>query len=44
MEFGIIYKSDKRKYHYKGISSKVVNDQSEELPFEKPSDDNVEIF
>ena len=44
MEFGIIYKSDKRKYHYNGITATIQNDEPEALPFDKPSDDEVEIF
>ena len=43
MEYGIIYKTDKRKYHYKGLTAETINDQPEELPFAKP-DNDVEIF
>ena len=45
MEFGIIYKSDKRKYHYNGITATIQNDEPEALPFERPKDDDdVPIF
>jgi hypothetical protein len=36
MENGIIYKSDKKKYHYKGLNAIADNDQAEILPFDKP--------
>ena len=36
MESGIIYKSDKKKYHYKGLNAITDNDQAESLPFDKP--------
>ena len=36
MESGIIYKSDKKKYHYKGLNAIADNDQPENLPFNKP--------
>lgn len=36
MESGIIYKSDKKKYHYKGLNAIADNDQAEDLPFYKP--------
>lgn len=35
MENGIIYKSDKKKYHYKGLNTIADNDQAESLPFDK---------
>ncbi len=35
MENGIIYKSDKKKYHYKGLNAIADNDQTESLPFDK---------
>jgi hypothetical protein len=35
MENGIIYKSDKKKYHYKGLNAIADNDQAESLPFDK---------
>lgn len=38
MEAGIIYKSEKKKYHYKGPWKPIPNDQAEDLPFAKPSD------
>lgn len=41
MECGIIYKSDKRKYHYAGLTQDAPNDQSETLPFDKPSEDGA---
>ena len=41
MESGIIYKSDKKKYHYKGLNAIADNDQAESLPFDKPSDEQA---
>ena len=35
-EKGIIYKSDKKKYHYNGIKE-LPKDNSQDLPFDKPS-------
>ena len=35
-EHGIIYKSDKKKYHYRGIKE-LPKDPTQDLPFEKPS-------
>ena len=34
MEAGIIYKSDKKKYHYAGLDKQAPNDQPEEMPFD----------
>ena len=39
-EYGIIYKSDKKKYHYNGLKE-LPKDNSQDLPFDKPSGDNV---
>lgn len=44
MESGIIYKSDKKKYHYKGMNAIAPDDQPENLPFDKPSDKQDEPF
>jgi len=33
VENGIIYKSDKRKYHYAGLSKQAPNDESEQIDF-----------
>ena len=41
MESGIIYKSDKKKYHYNGLNAIADNDQAESLPFDKPSDEHA---
>ena len=38
MERGIIYKSDKKKYHYNGIKE-IPQDNAQELPFPKPDED-----
>ena len=38
MERGIIYKSDKKKYHYNGIKE-LPQDNTQELPFPKPDED-----
>ena len=35
MENGIIYKSDKKKYHYNGLNAIATNDQAQDLPFNK---------
>ena len=35
-EHGIIYKSDKKKYHYNGLKE-LPKDNSQDLPFDKPS-------
>lgn len=43
-ETGIIYKSDKRKYHYAGMNGSIPNDKSEDLPFSKPSSDENAPF
>ena len=40
-EHGIIYKSDKKKYHYNGLNQPQPNDTTEPLPFEGP--DNGEV-
>lgn len=40
MEAGIIYKSDRRKYHYSGLKKQMPNDQSEQLPFAPPENNN----
>lgn len=39
VEFGILYKTDKRKYHYNGLNQQTPNDKSEDLPFPKPDDE-----
>ena len=39
-EHGIIYKSDKKKYHYNGLKE-LPNDTSEELPFDGPKNEEV---
>lgn len=41
MEAGIIYKTDKKKYHYKGLYASQPNDQAESLPFERPNNDDT---
>ena len=41
MENGIIYKTDKKKYHYAGINKELPNDKSEDLPFEAPTNNEV---
>ena len=39
-EHGIIYKSDKKKYHYNGLKE-LPKDNSQDLPFEKPNTDEA---
>lgn len=41
LEAGIIYKSDKKKYHYNGLTKTPPNDMTESLPFDKPDDENL---
>ena len=41
-EHGIIYKSDKKKYHYNGLKE-LPKDNSQDLPFDKPSGDEAEF-
>ena len=41
MEHGIIYKSDKKKYHYNGLDKKTPNDQPEQMPFERSDGDDL---
>ena len=43
-EAGIIYKSDKRKYHYAGLKGSIPNDKAEDLPFSAPGTDNETPF
>ena len=43
MEYGIIYKSDKRKYHYNGLTQQMVNDQPEALPFDRPDNEETDF-
>ena len=39
-EYGIIYKSDKKKYHYNGLKE-LPKDNSQDLPFDKPSSEEA---
>jgi hypothetical protein len=41
LELGIIYKNEKKKYHYKGIDKQMLNDLAEAIPFEQmnPNDE-----
>jgi len=44
LDVGIIYKDgtkDRPKYHYKGLDKPLPNDETQDLPFESPNDDNV---
>lgn len=43
-EAGIIYKSDKRKYHYAGLKGSIPNDKTEDLPFKAPGSDEEAPF
>jgi len=43
LETGIIYKSDRKKYHYSGSKGTIPNDKTEDLPFGK-SDKNEAPF
>ena len=40
LEHGILYKTENGKYHYNG-NKQLPNDQSQPLPFEKPSDEGA---
>ena len=42
MENGIIYKSDKRKYHYNGLKE-LPQDTAEQLPFDRPDNEIPEF-
>ena len=42
MEAGIVYKSDKRKYHYNGLKE-LPQDTSEQLPFDRPDNETSEF-
>lgn len=39
LEAGIIYKTDKRKYHYSGLNREKPNDEPGALPFDPPESD-----
>ena len=41
LESGIIYKSDKKKYHYNGLNRQVPNDQPQEMPFDGPDNNDL---
>jgi len=41
-EHGIIYKSDKKKYHYNGLKE-LPKDNSQDLPFDKPSSEEPDF-
>ena len=41
MEAGIIYKSDKKKYHYNGLNRQAPNDQPQEMPFDGPDNNDL---
>lgn len=38
LEVGIIYKSAKKKYHYKGVAKEMPNDTAENIPFARMND------
>ena len=41
MESGIIYKTDKKKYHYNGMNKQAPNDQPQQMPFDAPDNGNL---
>jgi hypothetical protein len=41
MESGIIYKTDKKKYHYNGLNKQTPNDQPQQMPFDAPDNGNL---
>jgi hypothetical protein len=41
MENGIIYKTDKKKYHYNGLNKQAPNDQPQQMPFDAPDNGNL---
>ena len=43
-ESGIVYRTDKKKYHYNGLDKMVPNDQPEGLPFERQNDGDKDEF
>lgn len=40
-EYGIVYRTDKKKYHYNGLNKQVPNDQPEQMPFARSTDEEV---
>lgn len=43
-EAGIIYKTDNKKYHYAGLNAELPNDKVEDIPFERPDDNQQPNF
>ena len=46
MEVGIIYKDgtkERPKYHYKGLDKPLPNDETQDLPFDKPDNNDLEF-
>ena len=41
MENGIIFKTDKKKYHYNGLNKQAPNDQPQQMPFDAPDNGNL---
>ena len=40
-ESGIVYRTDKKKYHYAGLNKQVPNDESKGIPFDKPDGEDA---
>lgn len=40
-ECGILYRTDKKKWHYNGLNKQVPNDQPEQMPFARSGDDEA---
>ncbi len=41
MESGVIYKTDKKKYHYNGLNKQAPNDEQQQMPFDAPSNEET---
>jgi hypothetical protein len=40
-ECGILYRTDKKKWHYNGLNKQVPNDQPEQMPFARSTDEEA---
>lgn len=40
-ETGIVYRTDKKKYHYAGLNKQVPNDEPKGIPFDKPDGEDA---
>jgi hypothetical protein len=42
-ESGIVYRTDKKKYHYHGLNSQRPADKTDDLPFESSTEENPDF-